>query len=130
MCDESDAFYDGVGCSNDCRTITNLYKCNLPGGTKCYPACGDGVLDNGPDNKPTTYDYSEICDEGTFKDNVGCMSTCTVIDPRYSCAVPGTACTPLCGNGVVDLNIPKNWPTVDGTFYEVCDYTSSTVEYD
>lgn len=80
--------------------IQNLYKCNLPGGTECYLACGDGVLDDAAvHNPPASYDYNEICDEGTFRDDVGCTTICTVIHTYYTCAVPGTACTLKCGNG-------------------------------
>lgn len=120
-------------CSSNCQVITWLYKCDLPGGTICYPACGDGHLDNGPANEPITYAYNEVCDQGIPSTNplynVGCTTTCTVHDPRYACAPVGTICTPLCGNGAVNLGIPLNWPTVDGNFYEVCDYNSATVEY-
>jgi len=61
-------------------TITNLYKCQWPGGIKCKLACGDGALDNGPDNKPFTYAYNEVCDEGINRDPVACINTCTTID--------------------------------------------------
>ena len=65
ICDEG-AAYTNAGCSADCKIITNLWKCNLPGGTACYLACGDGVIDNGPANEPITYAYNEVCDEGAF----------------------------------------------------------------
>jgi len=52
----------------------------MPGGIKCKLACGDGALDNGPDNRPFTYAYNEVCDEGINRDPVACINTCTTID--------------------------------------------------
>lgn len=58
-----------------------------------------------------------------------------MIDARWECLLPpGNLCTPKCGNGRADLNIPLNWNSA-GTatgppWYEECDYTSSSVEYD
>jgi len=69
-------------------------------------------------NKPPhTHDYGETCDEGTFKDDVGCTTTCTVIDPLYECLTVGQACTLKCGN--------ENYNTEAGA-NEVCDYNSAS----
>ena len=65
VCDEGEGRADTNGCSEDCMTVENLYKCDLPGGTECYLACGDGVLDDdATHDPPNSYDYNEICDEG------------------------------------------------------------------
>lgn len=79
---------------------------------------------------PNSYDYNEICDEGTFKDGVGCESTCTVIHPHYTCNPVATACTLKCGNNQYDPLIALAPPAAGPPYYEVCDYDASSVVYD
>ena len=56
------------------------------------PGCGDRVLTS-----------DEACDDGNLTNGDGCSSTCLVVEPGFSCAVPGELCQPIakCGDGVI-----------------------------
>lgn len=66
-----------------------------PGATPgtATPGCGDGVLTE-----------DEACDDGNTVSGDGCASTCTQLEPGYSCSIAGVAClkVALCGDGLVD----------------------------
>lgn len=54
------------------------------------------------DQRSGTYGF-EACDEGVYKDDIGCENECTEINPMYECLEWGAPCTPLCGNGHIEV---------------------------
>ncbi len=54
--------------------------------------CGDGILND-----------DEACDDGNREPQDGCHSNCRLLDPGFTCAVPGQPCKPFakCGDGAV-----------------------------
>ena len=89
------------------------FTCNEKCRLVQYNGCGDGVASNGPpetsawndvleaNQRTGTYTFEE-CDDGNNDDGDGCSSTCT-IEPEYECLEWGQPCTPLCGNGRIEV---------------------------
>ena len=56
------------------------------------PGCGDGSLTS-----------DEACDDGNKVSGDGCSENCLVVEPGFSCVVPGQLCREIarCGDGIV-----------------------------
>lgn len=54
--------------------------------------CGDGILHE-----------DEACDDGNLQAGDGCHSNCRVVEPGFTCSVPGEPCKPFakCGDGIL-----------------------------
>ncbi len=58
---------------------------------------------------------TEVCDDGNTANNDGCTSTCSAIEPGWTCTTPAgglSVCTAICS--------PSN-PYVVGTTYQCSD---------
>jgi fibro-slime domain-containing protein len=90
VCDDGGKV-DGDGCSADCKTVQQGWKCPTPG-MKCslIAVCGDGVLSPG-----------EQCDDGNASATLdGCSATC-ILQQDWICPTPNSPCqyTVICGDG-------------------------------
>jgi fibro-slime domain-containing protein len=67
----------------------------------CTSANCDGGTPAGCGDRTLTAD--EACDDGNRASGDGCSDTCLVVEPGFSCAVPGEPCQPIakCGDGLV-----------------------------
>ena len=45
----------------------------------------------------------EACDDNNNDDGDGCSGDCSTIEPGYECLEWGSPCTPLCGNGHIEV---------------------------
>ena len=78
------------GNATDDGTINTGDLSNNPPG----PNCGNSVLNPG-----------EACDDGNNEAGDGCHNNCLLLDPGFTCPVPGAACFPYarCGDGIVSF---------------------------
>ncbi|KPK16641.1 MAG: hypothetical protein AMJ62_04650 [Myxococcales bacterium SG8_38] len=88
-CDDGNAV-GADGCSADCMTIEEGYRCPTVG-VLCVPiVCGDSRIDP-----------PETCDDGNVSGDDGCSSSCQRQD-GWSCPLPGVACMATqCGDGII-----------------------------
>ena len=52
--------------------------------------CGDGDVG-----------ATEACDDGNGTAGDGCAADCSMVEPGWTCPVPGRRCSPICGEGVI-----------------------------
>lgn len=107
VCDDGNT-EDGDGCSSDCKTIEEGYRCDDDGLTCAPKTCGDGFIDNGED-----------CDEGDASVDYGIHGDCTDMCKAAH----------YCGDGLLDDidiqndeecdNGPNN-VAADSTDYNAC----------
>jgi|GEM_PF-6965562 cysteine-rich repeat protein len=57
--------------------------------------CGDGQIDIG--NSPL---LDENCDDGNHNSSDGCSDSCQT-EPGWDCLTPGSACVPICNDGII-----------------------------
>ncbi len=92
VCDDGNTA-DGDGCSKDCLTVEDGWKCPNTGG-QCTPkpVCGDKKVGDG-----------EACDDGNTKGGDGCSADCKTVEDGWNCPKSGGQCTEKsgCGNGIV-----------------------------
>ncbi len=92
-CDDHNAIA-GDGCSATCQVETG-FTCPTVNAA-CVPKCGDRLV-------RSNSTYTEQCDDddntypGAPAGGDGCSSTCQV-EAGWSCATPGAACSPICGD--------------------------------
>jgi len=88
-CDDGDS-EGGDGCSADCMSIEEGYRCPTVGVSCVAIVCGDARIDP-PEN----------CDDGNDDANDGCSAACERED-GWTCPLPGVACVATeCGDGIV-----------------------------
>ncbi len=104
QCDDSNQV-GGDGCSSTCQLENpNEWKCPAPTGPCVSLAvCGDGKLSS-----------RETCDDSNAVSGDGCSADCTTVEPGWQCRMPGRACVPICGDGIMTSS-------ADGTVAEGCD---------
>ena len=90
------------------------FTCNEKCRLVQYDGCGDGIPSNGPppvdaftnaldaNQRSGTLGY-EACDDNNNVDGDGCAADCSAIEPGYECLEWGHPCTPLCGNGHIEV---------------------------
>ncbi len=95
QCDDANA-EGGDGCTAACDQIEANYVCSTPGEPCVYTVkCGDGLVRG-----------EETCDDGvdavtgTISSGDGCDELCQ-IEEGFECPVPGAACRPICGDGLL-----------------------------
>eukprot|EP00831_Metopus_contortus_P013471 TRINITY_DN15467_c0_g1_i8.p2 TRINITY_DN15467_c0_g1~~TRINITY_DN15467_c0_g1_i8.p2 ORF type:complete len:233 (-),score=31.97 TRINITY_DN15467_c0_g1_i8:110-808(-) len=94
----------GDGCTGDCMKIEDGYECPTPG-ILCNLICKNGRLDAG-----------EECDDN-ITGSAGCNSSC-ILQRGYFCPMPNSTCQKLCGDEVVQVNIPYSYQS---NYSEECD---------
>lgn len=89
VCDDGNS-QPADGCAADCKLVETDFACPEPG-KPCVNLvrCGDGRLGG-----------AETCDDGNVTPGDGCAADCR-LESGWDCLVPGVACAPHCGDGVL-----------------------------
>ena len=99
------------------------FTCNEKCRLVQYNGCGDGVPTNGPpptDAITAALDASqrsgtlgfEACDDKNTDSGDGCAGDCSEVEMGYECLEWGIPCTPLCGNGHIEV-YEEDGPVID-----------------
>jgi fibro-slime domain-containing protein len=99
-CDDGNTA-SGDGCTGGCKQVEAGFSCPRASGVggacsrMLVEVCGDGKV---------SFLNGEFCDDGNGASGDGCSTVCRV-EPGYSCAQPGMACTQVdrCGDGRLAL---------------------------